>query len=31
LQFDGTGSDCQEIDVCKVCLQLDLAECIGLQ
>src|SRR5688572_4995674 len=31
LQFDGPTPDCQEIGVCKVCGQLELAGCIGLQ
>ena len=29
LQFDGSTRDCQDIGVCKVCVQLELAACIG--
>src|SRR5215217_1019680 len=31
LQFDGPAPHCQDVSSCKLCVQLQLARCIGLQ
>ena len=31
MQFDGPLPQCQDVCSCKLCIQAELAECIGLQ